>query len=145
MSEYAVRDAKVVYTGRAMKISVANPRDVADFVRRKVGRAAREHFFTIWLDGRNRPLASDLVSIGTTTASLVHPAQIFQGPLIAGASSIIMAHNHPSGVSSPSSEDKEVTKRIEEVGRIVGVRLLDHVVVGHTDYYSFSEAGEMER
>ena len=143
MSDYTVRDAKVVYTGRAMKISVAHPRDVADFVRRKIGRAAREHFYTIWLDGRNRPLASDLVSIGSTTASLVHPAQIFQGPLMAGACSIIMAHNHPSGVSSPSSEDREVTKRMAEVGKLLGVRLLDHVVVGHRDYYSFSEAGEM--
>ncbi|KKM95784.1 hypothetical protein LCGC14_1184800 [marine sediment metagenome] len=144
MSEYTVRDAKVVYTGRAMKISVSHPRDVADFVRRKIGRAAREHFFTIWLDGRNRPLASDLVSIGTATASLVHPAQIFQGPLIAGACSIIMAHNHPSGVSSPSSEDKEVTERLAEVGKIVGVRLLDHVIVGRADYYSFSEAGGID-
>ena len=137
------REARVVYRGQPCKVRVTAPADVAAFVRGRVEWAAREHFFSIWLDARNRPLAWDLVSIGTTTASLVHPAQIFQGALMAGAHQIIIAHNHPSGDCTPSTEDREVTKRLADVGIMLGVRVLDHVIVGgdarKRSYYSFAE------
>ncbi len=137
------REARVVYSGQPCKLRVTTPADVARFIRGRIGWSAREHFYSIWIDARNRPLAWDLVSIGTTTASLVHPAQIFQGPLMAGAHRIIIAHNHPSGDCKPSAEDREVTQRLAEVGKLLGVALLDHVIVGSDSEYSMREGGDL--
>ncbi len=138
------REARVVYSGQACKIRLSSPAQVAEFIRDRIGWAAREHFYSIWIDARNRPLAWDLVSIGTTTASLVHPAQIFQGPLMAGAHRIIIAHNHPSGDCKPSAEDIDVTQRLAEAGKILGIRILDHVIVGSDTEYSLREGGELD-
>src|SRR5262245_51828667 len=126
-----IREAVVRYRGRARRTgeTMRAPADVARFVRALVGTDAREHFVAILLDGRHRPIAYQVVSVGTATASLVHPREVFQPAVGLGACAVIVAHNHPSGDPSPSPEDREVTARLVKAGTVLGIRLLDSVVV----------------
>jgi DNA repair protein RadC len=137
-----IREAVVSYRGPRRKLpeSVRNPVDVARFVRRVVGNDAREHFLVLMLDGRHKPIAYQVVSVGTATASLVHPREVFQAAVGAGAVAVIVAHNHPSGDPSPSREDREVTERLIRAGELLGIRLLDSVVVTDSGYVSLREA-----
>ncbi len=82
----------------------------------------------LYLDGRHRPIADRIVSIGTATASLVHPREVFQPAVALGACGLIVAHNHPSQDPTPSAEDRDVTRRLAEAGQLLGIPLLDHVV-----------------
>jgi DNA repair protein RadC len=104
-----------------------------------VGGDAREHFVVLMLDARHRPIAYQVVSIGTATASLVHPREVFQAAVSIGAVAIIVAHNHPSGDPSPSREDREVTERLNRAGGVLGIRLLDSVVVADSGFHSIRE------
>jgi DNA repair protein RadC len=136
-----IREAVVSYRSPRRKLpdSVRNPIDVARFVRRVVGNDAREHLLVLMLDGRHKPIAYQVVSVGTATASLVHPREVFQAAIAAGAVAVIVAHNHPSGNPSPSREDREVTDRLIKAGELLGIRLLDSVVVTHRGYVSLRE------
>ena len=102
----------------------------------------REHFWTVLLDGKNRVTGLNLVSIGTLTAALVHPREVFK-PAIAGtAAAVILVHNHPSGEATPSAEDLALTKRLCEVGELIGIRVLDHIVLGDGgSFRSMAEEG----
>ena len=137
-----IREAVVRYRGPARRVgdSMRSPADVARFVRSLIGTDAREHFVVVMLDGRHRPIAYQVVSIGTATASLVHPREVFQAAVGAGAVAILVAHNHPSGDPTPSAEDREVTDRLIRAGQLIGIPLLDHVVVAERGYVSLREA-----
>ncbi|HIK61260.1 MAG TPA: DNA repair protein RadC [Planctomycetes bacterium] len=100
----------------------------------------QESFHALFLDPRHRLKGRQIVSLGTLTSSLVHPREVFAPALRRGAAALIVAHNHPSGDPEPSSEDKAVTRRLLEVGRLVGVPLLDHVVLGHGRWVSLRES-----
>ena len=136
-----IREAVVRYRGspRRAPEAIRNPVDAARFVRQLVGNDAREHFVTLMLDGRHRPIAYQVVSVGTATASLVHPREVFQAAVGVGAVALIVAHNHPSGDPSPSREDREVTERLLRAGELLGIRLLDSVVVTESGYVSIRE------
>jgi len=125
-----IREVAVRYLGRAARIgaAMASPADVARFMRRVVREDAREHLSAIYLDGRHRPIAYQIVSIGTATASLVHPREVFQPAVLVGACAVIVAHNHPSGDPTPSREDLVITRRLAQAGSVLGIALLDHVV-----------------
>ena len=86
----------------------------------------------LYLDGRHRPIAHQVVSIGTASASLVHPREVFQPAILVGACAVIVAHNHPSGDPTPSAEDREITRRLAQAGALLGVSLLDSVVFTRT-------------
>lgn len=101
---------------------------------------SKEHFITIHLDGKNRILCIDLVSTGSLNQSIVHPREIFKGALLSSAAALVLIHNHPSGDPSPSREDREITRRLKEAGELLGIRVLDHIIVGDT-YMSFVETG----
>jgi DNA repair protein RadC len=101
----------------------------------------KERFLTVLLDGKNRILREDLVSEGILTASLVHPREVFAPAIRESAGGVVLVHNHPSGDPEPSPEDLEVTRRLCAVGDLVGIRVLDHVVVGDGRYVSFLERG----
>ena len=101
----------------------------------------KERFLTVLLDGKNRVLREDLVSEGILTASLVHPREVFGPAIREAAGGIVLVHNHPSGDPEPSAEDVEVTRRLCAVGELVGIRVLDHVVIGDGRYVSFLERG----
>lgn len=98
----------------------------------------KEHFIALHLDGKNRIVAMDRVSSGSLNQSIVHPREIFKTALLSSAAAIIFIHNHPTGDPTPSAEDREVTKRLKEAGELLGVRVLDHIVIGK-NYYSFTE------
>ena len=127
---HMIREVAIRYVGarRRAPAKITSPDQVADYLRRRIRDDAREHFVAIYLDGRHRPIADSIVSIGTATASLVHPREVFQPAIALGACALLIGHNHPSGDPAPSAEDLEVTKRLAEAGRILGVTLLDHVV-----------------
>ena len=98
--------------------------------------AAQEHLVVLSLDGANRLIAKRLVTIGTLNASLVHPREVYSDPLKDRAASIIVIHNHPSGTLEPSDADIQVTQRLKDAGKLLGINLLDHIIIAKTGYYS---------
>jgi len=105
-------------------------------------KETKEMFLALHLDGKNRIIAMDLVSIGSLNQSIVHPREVFKTALLSNAAAIICVHQHPSGDPSPSSEDINITRRLKEAGEIMGIRVLDHIIIGD-DYLSFVESGLM--
>lgn len=104
-----------------------------------------EVFSCAMVDAKLRLIRMELISRGTLTASIVHPREAFRPAVRSSASGVIFAHNHPSGDPLPSDEDRRITGRLEEVGRILGIPLLDHVIVGADgSYYSFADSGALE-
>ena len=137
-----IREVAVRYTGprRRSPETVRDPREATAVMRRIIRDDAREHFIALYLDGRHHPIALQVVSIGTATASLVHPREVFQSAVLIGACGVIVGHNHPSGDPSPSPEDRQVTRRIVDAGKLLGIPLLDSVVWGHgASYVSLRE------
>ncbi|BCS52629.1 JAB domain-containing protein [Geobacter sp. SVR] len=100
----------------------------------------KEYFFTIHLDGKNRICCVDEVSVGSLNQSIVHPREVFKTALLSSAVAIILLHNHPTGDPTPSREDIEITKRLRETGEIIGVRILDHIIIGDS-HVSFVSRG----
>jgi DNA repair protein RadC len=125
-----IREVSIRYVGRARQAphAIRSPLEAVSVMRRVVTDDAREHLLAIYLDGRHRPIAHQIVSIGTATASLVHPREVFQPAVLAGACAVIVGHNHPSGDPSPSPEDRGVTRRLSQAGDLLGIRLLDSLV-----------------
>ncbi len=101
----------------------------------------RESFHALQLDGRHRLMAVDEVSVGTLTASLVHPREVFREAIRNAAAAVLLVHHHPSGDPSPSAEDRSVTDRLVAAGALLGIRVVDHVIVADGGYFSFQEAG----
>jgi len=100
---------------------------------------SREHLMTIYLNARNEMIYKKPMFIGTLNANLVHPREIFQEALKQNAASVILVHNHPSGDAEPSEADLEITKRIQEAGKIMGIDVLDHVIISKNKTFSFKE------
>lgn len=100
----------------------------------------KEQFLSLHLDGKNRILCVDPVSVGSLNQSIVHPRETFKHCLLSSAAALILIHNHPSGDPTPSAEDLSITKRLKEAGEILGIRILDHIIIGDS-YYSFAEHG----
>ncbi len=101
----------------------------------------KEMFITLHLDGKNRIICMDLVSIGSLNQSIVHPRELFKTACLSNAAAIICVHQHPTGDPTPSSEDISITRRLKEAGEIMGIKLLDHIIVGDNQYLSFVERG----
>ena len=101
----------------------------------------KEMFLTLHLDGKNRIICMDLVSVGSLNQSIVHPRSCFQTACLSNAAAIILVHQHPTGDPSPSSEDIAITRRLKEAGEIMGIKILDHIIVGDGEYLSFVERG----
>ena len=130
-----IREVVVSYRyPRTAPAIIRGPEDAVGFLRRMIGRAAREHFVAVYLDGRNAPIAYSIVSIGTATAALVHPREVFQPAIACGAVRLIVAHNHPSGQVSPSREDHDVAARLTAAGKVLGIEVLDSLVVGRDGF-----------
>jgi DNA repair protein radc len=133
---------RAALAGRGEVQTIRNAQDVADLFQH-MHDAAQEHFCALFLDAKNGVIAERTIHIGTLTASLVGPREVFREALREGASSVIVVHNHPSGDPTPSPEDVRVTRTLAEVGRVLDVPLLDHVVIGHHRYVSLAEAGQL--
>jgi DNA repair protein RadC len=104
-------------------------------------KETKEQFITLHLDGKNRIICLDVVSIGSLNQSIVHPREVFKTACISNVAAIICVHQHPSGDPTPSSEDISITRRLKGAGEIMGIKVLDHIIVGDNEYVSFVERG----
>jgi DNA repair protein RadC len=114
---------------------------IAAFIRPIVEPTGQEHFIILTLDGANQITSYSIVTKGLVNSSQCHPREVFRAAILNNAVSIICAHNHPSGDTTPSQEDKLITKKLEIAGDTLSIHLLDHVIVGFNSYFSFKEAG----
>lgn len=101
----------------------------------------QEFFYAVYLDNKKKVIDTKLLFIGTLNYSLVHPREIFKEALICSASTIICIHNHPSGNIEPSKEDVELTDRLSNIGKMIGIPIIDHLIIGNNKYYSFADNG----
>lgn len=122
---------------------VRDTKSVYDYASSKIGGSDREQFLVLLLNSKNRIIKDEIVSIGILNASLVHPREIFKSAIRESANAIILVHNHPSGDSEPSSEDVFVTEQITKAGRLIGIKVLDHVIIGRNSHYSFAKEGRL--
>ena len=121
------------------KISLASPKLVADYFRKKLGREKKEYFAIISLDSRNNVIKMSNISIGTLNTNLVHPREVFKEVIQLSASQVILVHNHPSGDPEPSEDDLGITKRLAEAGKILGIEVIDHIIITKNKAFSFKE------
>ena len=129
------------YAEAGDKPLVKTPDDVASVVSGRLKGKKKEHFLALLLDTRNRLIKVAEISIGSLDSSIVHPREVFKEAISASAASVIFVHNHPSGDPEASEDDIRLTKRLAEVGEIVGIDVLDHIIVGDNDYLSLKGKG----
>ena len=120
---------------------IDSPEDVFNLLKKEVGNKKKESFYLLSLTTRNNLINVDKVSTGTLSASLAHPREVFTSAIKNSASSVIIAHNHPSGDAQPSEDDLEITKRLVKAGNILGIDVTDHVIVAEGNYFSFKDKG----
>jgi DNA repair protein RadC len=120
---------------------IRSPEDCANYCMDEMRFLSQEHFVCLYLNTKNQVLHRQTIFIGSLNASIVHPREVFKEAFRRSAASIICLHNHPSGDPTPSREDIEVTKRLVECGKIIGIDLLDHVIIGEQKYISLKEKG----
>ncbi|QGU00050.1 UPF0758 family protein [Candidatus Syntrophocurvum alkaliphilum] len=123
------------------KIPIKSPEDVKNIVMEEMRYFDREHFRVMYLDRKGGLLFMQDVSIGGLHSSIVHPREVFKTAVKRSAASIILIHNHPSGDPTPSLEDINVTQRLIEAGKILGIEVLDHIIIGELKYNSLKEKG----
>jgi len=119
----------------------SNSRELYHRYRARFFAANKEYFLSLHLNSKNQLIREVLVSIGSLSTSVVHPREVFAPAVRDSTAALIFIHNHPSGDPAPSREDRECTQRLIHAGQILGIRVLDHIVLGHDDYYSFADAG----
>jgi DNA repair protein RadC len=115
--------------------------DIYAHFRERLAAETQEHFIAVLLDNKNRKIRHVTVSLGSLTASIVHPRDVYAQVIRESAAAVIFVHNHPSGDPTPSKEDLEITQRLRQVGDLIGVRVLDHIVIGKGRYVSFVDDG----
>lgn len=121
---------------------ITNPQSVADLLYEYLQDKDREYFVMLMLDTKNRVIGMNVVSIGILDSALVSPREVFKAALLANAASVIVSHNHPSGDPTPSAEDKRLTQRLAEAGKIIHIEVLDHIIIGERgQFVSLKERG----
>ncbi len=133
---YVCELTKRRYRGKQPK-AIRGPDDVVAVVGRKLKREPREHFLVLLLNARHEVLGKETVSIGSLNASIVHPREVFRPAVLQAAAALVLVHNHPSGDPEPSEEDLSITKRLVQVGDLLGINVLDHVIVAARGIVSF--------
>lgn len=121
------------------KIHLSCPQDVADFLMPRLRYEAKEQFVVILLNNKNKVIGTEVVSEGSLSSSVVHPREVYAPAILHHAAAIMVAHNHPSGDPKPSIEDEEVTRQLLRSGKVLGIPMIDHVIIGDGNYYSFLE------
>jgi len=124
-------------------IKLNNSEVVYKFYKDKIGDKKQEYFYCVYLDNQKRVIEDKLLFIGTINYSVVHPREIFKEAYLLGASAIICIHNHPSGNVLPSHQDLDITNNLIEVGKILGIKVLDHIIISKEKYYSFLENNDI--
>ena len=136
--EIGRRIANLNYNDRYV---IRSPEDGANYVMNDMRFLSQEHFVCLYLNTKNQVLHKQTIFIGSLHASIVHPGEVFREALKRSAASIICLHNHPSGDPAPSREDIEVTKRLVECGKMIGIDVLDHLIIGENKFVSLKEKG----
>ena len=140
-----IREVETVFKPfppKPKKVVIKSPQNVYELFK-DLKLSAQEKFIALHLANDNSVLCFQIVSIGTLTHSLINPADILRSTLLTGASGIICIHNHPSGKLEPSTDDKSTTLSIKQACKIFDIRLLDHIIIGHNNYYSFTDNGDL--
>jgi len=128
--------------GRSTEIFLRSPEEVFEYAK-DMARLKKEHLRGLYLDTRNKLIRDEVIAIGTLNASLAHPREIFHPAIESHAAGIILVHNHPSGDSSPSNDDIELTMQVYEASKIIEIDVLDHVIIGSRDYRSLKESTDI--
>ena len=121
------------------KLKVVSPNVIAELFMEEMRYLKKEHFKVVLLNTKNQIISIEEISVGSLNASIVHPREVFNAAIRKSANSIILVHNHPSGDPTPSKEDIEVTSRLVEAGEIIGIKVLDHIIIGDNKYVSLNE------
>ncbi|MDD4569371.1 MAG: DNA repair protein RadC [Tepidanaerobacteraceae bacterium] len=128
---------------RREQITITSPLDVKDLLMEEMRFLEKEHFKTILLNIKNHVISVEDISIGSLNSSIVHPREVFKPAIRRSSASVLLVHNHPSGDPTPSKEDIEVTGRLVEAGKILGINVLDHIIIGNNHIISLKEKGLM--
>jgi DNA repair protein RadC len=124
-------------------VQLRTPRDAAAFLLPAFGSRAVEHFGVVLLDSKHRVIRTTVVAVGTLNSTAVQPREVFREAMLGAAAAVVVFHNHPSGDPGPSPEDMELTRRLTSAGRLVGIDVVDHIVLGDLRYCSFKEMGAL--
>jgi len=123
------------------KKSIGTPAEAASYLWSDLRFLSKENFRCLVVDTKNQVIANELVSVGTLNSSLVHPREVFRPVISRSGAGVILAHNHPSGDPTPSREDVELTRRLVDCGKLLGIQVLDHIIVGDNTFVSLREKG----
>lgn len=125
------------------RLAIRSPQDAAEFMMDELQHLTQEHFVCLFLNTKNEVIGKETIFVGSLNASIVHPREIFRKAIQRASAAIICLHNHPSGDPTPSAEDRHVTRRLREAGRIVGIEVLDHIIIGEQRFYSMKEQEQL--
>lgn len=120
---------------------IRGPEDIHRLLAPLVRDAQCEHFYAVYLNARHVVIEIRLISVGSLNASIVHPREVFQPAVALSAAALVIAHNHPSGQTDPSDDDRALTRRLVQVGELLGISIVDHLVVANGSFTSFKEVG----
>jgi DNA repair protein RadC len=129
--------------GPSARVRIGGPQDAAAFLMPRFGGRGVEQLGIVLLDTKHRVLRTAVLAIGTLNSSAVQPREVFREAAIGGAAAIVVFHNHPSGDPTPSLDDRELTRRLVAAGRLMGIDVIDHLVLGDTRYWSFKESRDL--
>jgi DNA repair protein RadC len=135
-----VRDRTIPFHTRICR----SPREAADLFRAYIGDSDREHMVAIFLDTQNRFIGLHTISMGTVGYCIVNPREVFKAALLCNATSLLLAHNHPSGEPAPSQDDIRLTRELQEAAELLDIPVMDHIVIGESGYASFMELGLLD-
>jgi DNA repair protein RadC len=148
-----VYEAKIVYSLVSLgeEVRLDTPSKVADYLNSAFEEnPTQEAFYCVYLDRKNHPIGRHLITLGTATSTLVAPREVFRGAILANATALVVAHNHPSGDPAPSAADVQITRVLREAAKIIDIELIDHLIVGDVQsdplkvgIFSFREAGHL--
>lgn len=133
---------RVYYDKNQVKIKMNTAQIVYEYIKDELKNKKQEYFYVFYLDNKKNLIEKRLLFIGTINKSIVHPREIFKNAYLLSASSIICVHNHPSGEINPSKEDSNITSSLKDIGLLLGIPLVDHIIIGN-GYYSFFEEGKI--
>jgi DNA repair protein RadC len=136
--ELCKRYNKLISKGYSKEIN--SPEDIFNIYKYRFVDAKEEHFIVVLLDTKNRIIKDKEISVGTLNACVIHPREVFKEAIKESANSIVLVHNHPSGDSSPSDEDLEITEKLREAGEVLDIKVLDHVIVGKEKFWGWGES-----
>lgn len=126
--------------GKFKPITLSTPADVYEHFK-DLHESDKERFYSVLLDAKNKVVGVEMVSQGSVDSSPVHPREAYKSAMLASATSVIFVHSHPSGDPGPSESDLHITNQLKEAGKLLGIELLDHVIIGRDSFYSFADKG----